>query len=131
MSFYRHKKGIDKILKKFTAKYHIELKSYANVGNHLHIHIRLFKRSTYTPFIRAVTAAIMMKITGFYRYNPKPKGYKFWDRRPFTRILQTFREFRNLVDYIQVNVFEGMGYTRINARSEVKRLRFEFQTQIE
>ena len=129
MSFYRHKKQIDQILQKFAAKYHIQLKSYANAGNHIHLHLKLFKRQSYIKFIRAVTAAIMMKVTGFCRDRPKPLDFQFWDQRPFTRLVRSYKAFQNLVDYIQINVFEAMGYSRQEARAEVKRLRFEYQMQ--
>src|SRR6187431_1827430 len=49
-SFRRHQKDIDQILKKFAVKYYIQILSYANVGNHIHLHIQLFKRRFYTPF---------------------------------------------------------------------------------
>jgi REP element-mobilizing transposase RayT len=129
MSFYKYKKEIDTILNTFANKYHIEIKSSATQGNHIHLHIKLFKRDTYKPFIRAVTAAIMMKITGFCRDRPKPVNYKFWDRRPFTRVIRTFKEFKNLVDYIQINVFEGLGYSRTEARAEVLMLRHQSQKE--
>jgi len=131
MSFYLHKKAVDQILQNFADKYQIELKSSANVGNHIHLHIKLTNRKTYIQFIRAVTAAIMMKVTGFCRDRPKPLNFQFWDRRPFTKIVSSITAFQNLVDYIQINVFESMGYTRSEARYEVKRLRFEFQCQKE
>ncbi len=131
LSFNKHKKDIDRILQSFAGKYHIQILSYANVGNHIHLHLKLFRRQSYTKFIRAITAAIMMKVTGFCRDRPKPINYKFWDQRPFTRVIQSFRAFKNIVDYIQVNVFESMGYTRFEARGEVRRIRFEYSTQKE
>lgn len=131
LSFYKHKKEIDQILQRFAAKYHIQILSYANAGNHIHLHLKLFKRQTYTKFIRAITAAVMMKVTGFCRDRPKPLNYKFWDQRPFTRVIRSFRAFKNIVDYIQVNVFETMGYTRLEARAEIQKVRFELQSQKE
>jgi REP element-mobilizing transposase RayT len=131
LSFFKYKKDIDSIINTFAAKYHIEINSSATLGNHIHLHIKLFKRDTYKKFIRAVTAAIMMKITGFCRDRPKPANYKFWDQRPFTRVIRSFKEFIYLVDYIQINVFEAMGYTRREARGEIKKLRLEFQAQHE
>ncbi len=131
LSFSRHTKDIEKILKTFADKYHIKILSCANAGNHLHLHLKLFKRQTYNKFIRAITAAIMMKVTGFCRDRPKPLHYQFWDQRPFTRVIQSFRAFKNIVDYIQINVFESIGYTRLEARYVVKQIRFEFQMQNE
>jgi hypothetical protein len=73
------------IFEKFAKKYHVRILSIANVGNHLHLHIQLFYRRGYVPFIRAVTSAIAMAITKRSRWN-KIK-VKFWDYRPFTRVI--------------------------------------------
>ncbi len=110
----QHKSKIKKILNKFATKYGVIVISEANVGNHLHLEIRLSNRQTYKPFIRAVTSAIAMAITGASRWNPK--HIKFWDHRPFTRIAETWREVFNLRAYIQINKYEGLGYTRQTAK---------------
>jgi REP element-mobilizing transposase RayT len=127
-SFRKYSKEIHKILERFAAKYHIEIKSYANVGNHLHIHIKLFKRKSYTPFIRAVTAAIMIMVTGFSKWRTKPVDFQFWDHRPFSRVVTSFKAVKNLVDYIQINVLEGLGVARQEAMQEVRQIRFKFES---
>jgi REP element-mobilizing transposase RayT len=115
-SFRRHQRAIDKILKNFAEKYQVELLSTANVGNHLHLHMRPDSRKSYQRFIRAITAAIMMHVTGYSRWNPKPEGFQFWDLRPYSRIISTWREFLNLKKYVQVNQWEGFGVSRSVAR---------------
>jgi hypothetical protein len=127
-SFRKYSKDIRRILEKFAAKYHIEIKSYANVGNHLHLYIKLFKRKFYTPFIRADTAAILMKVTGFSKWRPKPVGFQFWDYRPFSRVVTSFTAFKNLVDYIQINALEGLGFARQEAQREVRQIRLKFES---
>lgn len=109
-----HKAKIKAILNKFAKRFGVLLISEANVGNHLHLEIRLSNRHTYKPFVRAVTAAIAMAITGASRWNPKK--IKFWDHRPFTRIAETWKEVLNLRDYIKLNQFEGRGFKRAEAR---------------
>jgi hypothetical protein len=102
------------IIRKFSTRYGVRILSLANVGNHLHFQIKLGNRYTYQPFIRAITSAIAMAVTGASRWNPVKT--KFWDRRPFTRIVKGYRAFLTLKDYISVNIFEGMGYSRDHAR---------------
>jgi hypothetical protein len=127
-SFKKYQKQIDLILHTFAAKYGIQILSYANVGNHIHLHIKLFKRRLYAPFIRAVTAAIMMKVTGFCKWRPKAKELKFWDFRPFSRIAATIKEFKALIDYIQINHLEGLGVSREDAKEQTKWLRQKFES---
>jgi REP element-mobilizing transposase RayT len=112
----RNEFRIQSIIKKFSVKYGVRVISLANVGNHLHFQIKLTNRYTYNPFIRAMTAAIAMAVTGSSRWNPLKKEAKFWDYRPFTRIIRGFRSLLNLQDYIRVNQLEGYGNTRQQAR---------------
>jgi len=114
----KHEQAIRRIIQKFSTKYSVQIISMANVGNHLHLHIKLIKRWTYKPFIRAITAAIAMAITGASRWNPLKKEAKdkFWDYRPFTRVVQSYRAFLNLRDYVKINQYEGSGYHREHAR---------------
>jgi hypothetical protein len=133
---FRHGENPSKIralTKKFAARYGVKVLSAANVGNHLHFHIKLGNRLTYRPFIRALTAAIAMAVTGRNRWtqaandaaasatlkSPAPGGRKrlrFWDYRPFTRVVESFRAFLNLRDYLKINELEGYGVGRVQAR---------------
>lgn len=105
---------IDAIIKKFAHKYGVKIQSKANVGNHLHFKWQLTNRAAYKRFIRAVTSAIAMAITGASRWNKL--GIKFWDYRPFTRVLRGLRAILTVNDYIEINQLEGIGASRIEAK---------------
>lgn len=117
----RNEVKIREIVGKFAARYGVHVLSLANVGNHLHFQVRLTNRQLYRPFIRAVTAAIAMFVTGASRWKPMKKGERFWDYRPFTRIVTSFRGFLRLRDYIEINRLEGFGNSREQARWLVAR----------
>ncbi len=106
-------KMIRKIIERFSSKYAVRILSLANVGNHLHLQIHLTKRVLYKPFIRAITAAIAMAVTGASRW--KKLNVKFWDYRPFTRIVVGRRAYLTLRDYIRINILEGQGVPRAKA----------------
>ena len=114
----QNRKKIDGLLRKFAKKYGVKVLSYANVGNHLHFHVKLSNRYLYAPFIRALTGAIAMAVTGTSRWKRLKREAKdrFWDYRPFTRVVKSFRAFLNLRDYIRINQLEGRGYSRTQAR---------------
>ena len=114
-SFTRHRGLIKTTLEGLAAKYGIALHGFANVGNHLHVHLKLGNRHTWRAFIRALTAIIAVKIGGKSRWSPKTK--RFWDRRPFTRVVIGRRAHKALVDYVRINVFEGQGVCREQARA--------------
>ena len=115
-SFARQEVAIREIVKKFASKNHIQVLSAAYVGNHIHLHLRTRGRDQFRSFIRATSSAIMMKITGYSRWKPSPEGFNFWDTRPFSRIISSWKEFLNLKAYIEVNQWEGMGYRKGIAR---------------
>jgi REP element-mobilizing transposase RayT len=134
----QNRSAIEKIISRFAAKYGIRIISLANVGTHLHFHVKISKRRGYLCFIRAITAAIAMHVSGKNRWTVKKLAIpararvrrperqhrdKFWDYRPFTRIVDGFRAFLNLRDYIQINQLEGLGVPRHQARFMLASLR--------
>ena len=108
---------IKRIIDRFSKKYFVQIISVANVGNHIHLHIRLLKRCTYNPFIRAITSAIRMAVTKTSRWNKSKE--KFWDYRPFTRVVIGFKALLKLKDYIRINQLEGF-YGRTHAELIIK-----------
>jgi REP element-mobilizing transposase RayT len=115
-SFTRHRNKINRILEDFAVRHGVTLKSFANVGNHLHLHVQLTNRHSYKAFIRAITAAIMMAVTGASRWKKVALPQKFWDRRPFSRIILGFQAALRLKDYVRINQFEGWGLSRTRAK---------------
>lgn len=109
------------ILRKFAAKYGVRILSQADPGNHIHLHIQLTNRHTYKPFIRAVTAAIAMAVTGVSRW--KKIDFRFWDRRPVSRVVIGRRGHLTVSDYVRVNELESQGYGRTVARQGVRNFR--------
>lgn len=137
----RNATRINRIIENFSCRYGVRVISMANVGNHLHLQIKLSNRFGYRPFIRAVTGAIAMAITGRNRWSLKRSSIKpdaseqngdrtslyksapqslshkrFWDYRPFTRVVESFKAHLNLRDYVRINQLEGEGYRRSDAR---------------
>ena len=112
---------IRKIINRFANKYGVSIQSMANVGNHLHIQIKLGNRFGYKPFIRATTSAIAMAITGINRWTKRDSAKKFWDYRPYSRVVLGWKALLSLKDYIEVNQWEGRGFRREEARMIVKK----------
>jgi hypothetical protein len=113
----QNEKMIYQLAQKFGQRFAVRIVSLANVGNHLHFQLQVTKRHLYKPFIRALTAAIAIRITGVSRWtNAGAPRLKFWDYRPYTRIVNSFKYFLNLKDYLQINQWEGLGTHRQMAR---------------
>jgi len=110
----QHRARIQQLVQRYSKKFLVRVHSMANVSNHLHLHIKLGHERNYKKFIRALTAAIAMHIqqTG----KGRPASAKFWDLRPFTRLVQSLRQFSRLETYIEINELEGYGVPRATAR---------------
>jgi len=96
----RNKHIIQSILKQKSKKFGVMLADGANVGNHLHLKIKIQNRESFQKFLKAVTCLIARKITG------AKKGYKFgrfWQGLAFTRVLTSSLEELNLKGYIKAN----------------------------
>lgn len=112
---------VETILRRFSVQYGVRMLSFANVGNHLHLQIQLSNRHSYRPFIKAVTGAIAMAVTGVNRWNRVPgEKLKFWDLRPYTRVIFGYRGVFGIRDYIAINRLEGMGVARASAELLVR-----------
>lgn len=68
-----------------------------------------------------------MAVTGASRWKKIDK-LKFWDRRPFTRIVIGRRAFLGLKDYIRINNIENFGFARDHARFIVEEFRGEWSS---
>lgn len=148
----RNAKVVKSVVEKFAFVYGVKVLSLVNVGNHLHLHIRLGNRFGYKPFVRAITGSIAMAITGKNRWTrakiaraeadsrlrvhsglraaPSSTAItpleangvasavapRFWDHRPFTRVVAGFQPVLRLVDYLRINQIEGWGFSKFEAR---------------
>lgn len=102
------------ILLRFAEKHGVKLLNFAIHLNHLHLHVRLPRGNAYRKFIRAISSAIAMAVAKVSRWN-KSK-LRFWDRRPFSRPVIGERARLRVEDYIEINKWEALGYTRAEAR---------------
>lgn len=121
---FRNGKNFQKIAKfiaEFSAKKGIRILSVANVGNHLHFHIKIPNRTIYKAWIRGLSSGIAMLVLqrdGFLKLSKAKK--KFWDYRPFTRVIKSFKAYLTLKDYLEINQLEGVGISRVQATVIVK-----------
>ncbi len=93
----------------------VKVYRFANSGNHLHLVILPRSRPAFQAFIRAVSgliARITLKVE-----RGRALGIRFWDARPFTRILAWGRDFRRTSDYLLRNTLEALGFIPYRPRT--------------
>ncbi|MGE0762324.1 MAG: transposase [Bdellovibrionales bacterium] len=108
-SFYkpRNRKIIQEGLSRLCRKYGVKVEQFANAGNHLHLLLRIKNRQTYFPFIRGLTGLIALQVTASTKL--KQLCGRFWDARPFTRVVFGWRGYQIAKDYVLLNQLESWG----------------------
>jgi len=86
----------------------IKIYSYSNAGNHLHLLLRAKSRDGYNSFIRSVSGLIVRLVTGVQK--GKKRKEKFWDGRPFSRIVHFGKDFQKVKSYLLRNTLEVIGW---------------------
>lgn len=124
----KNKRIVGQVLQEQSQNHGVQILSSANVGNHLHIHLKVRSNGAYKAFVRAISGAIALKVTGANKTN-KLKT-KFWTQSPYTRFVHGVRDYLRLKDYIEVNLIEGFGFPRKAAElymTEINRARQRFR----
>lgn len=107
-----HQKKIDQIIKRNCEKFGVRLIRFSNNFNHLHLHVKFSSRELYKRFVRAISGHIAMVVTKARKAKAisKATGRKrFWDHRPFSRIVRGWRGFKTANDYVRLNQLEAEG----------------------
>lgn len=86
----------------------VRIYRYQNVGNHIHLVIRLRRRRSWLAFSRSFTSLLKARLE--LLWNMKIK--KLFDHRPFTRVGSWDWEFRVLSDCSLKNLLDSWGVER-------------------
>lgn len=105
-----NKRIVSHLIRKHADRNGVQIQSFANVGNHLHIMLKVRSVILYKRFVRALSGSIALKITGANKTR-KLNG-KFWTQTPFTRFVHGLRDFLGLKDYFEINKIEAAGFGR-------------------
>jgi REP element-mobilizing transposase RayT len=90
----------------------VKVYRFANVGNHIHLLIKVPSRATWRRFIRELSGGIAIIVTGARKgagLKKNESGRGFWDELVFTRIVKFGRDFVGVKTYLAKNLFEAAG----------------------
>lgn len=109
-SFLRTKraKKIELLVHRLARKHRVRVYRYANSGNHLHLILLPKSHHGFNAFIRGISGLIARITLGVKR--GRALGVKFWDSRPYTRIVEWGREFKTVCAYVRQNTLEATGF---------------------
>ncbi len=143
-----HAKKIDQLVRKQASACGVKIYHFVNVGNHLHLVVRLQDRRLYRVFIRAVSGLIARQVLGTERgpqaeaqqpssdveviteENSETKTQKtqFWVARPFTRLVTWGADYKGLTGYMKKNQAQAdRSGARLSERSSPAVVGFDLQ----
>lgn len=128
----KHVKAIRAIVDRVAERCAVRVYHFVNVGNHLHLVIKLRSITLYAQFIRALTGLIARQVLGTERGKGRRSEVKnkiylnekeaitdatvgpavkrtFWVARPFTRLVAWGRDYNHLADYMKKNQRQSVG----------------------
>lgn len=100
----RNRKVIERTLKQMTKRYGVRLIEVGICQNHFHLLVRFQSRRLLIHFLRVVTGTMVRRICGKQKL-----AKRFFDFRPFSRIVESFRGYKIAKDYVFLNHLEGLG----------------------
>lgn len=99
---------VDDIVRADARRFGVRVIEFANVGNHCHLLVKAGNRRSFLWFLSSIAGRIAMAVTGARKGAPM-EARKFWEFRPFTRVVEGRRGYRVARDYVLLNQLEAAG----------------------
>lgn len=98
------------LIERLRLRFQITVEKQSINSNHLHLLIRARDKDSLTGFLRSLSGLIVRYMTGAERGNKlNTKQGKFWNHRPFSRLVSFGRDFAAVIKYITMNIDESIG----------------------
>ncbi len=109
---------IQRLLKKYSIRFFVKVEQASIQHDHLHLLLRAPRRCQIHHFFRvfagqisqqlqAVIEAPSQRVTGTPEKSERKKS--LWKYRPFSRVVKSYRAYKIVRDYIQLNEQEALG----------------------
>ncbi len=106
----KNQRRVNEAVRRLAAHFGVELREYANVGNHLHLLVKANRREQISGYLRALSGVLVRIVMNCQKGSPmraagqRENGGKFWDGRPYTKIVAIgLKPFRGIREYIEKN----------------------------
>lgn len=100
----KNKPLVESIIRDKAQKFGVRISQYSNVGNALHLKVRISSRTSFNAYLKAITTLIARAVTGARRGQ---KFGKFWQGQAFTRVLVSRREHDSLHEFFKASQSEA------------------------
>ena len=116
LSFLRFDREIRELITYQARVFGVKVYRQANGGNHLHLIVLPRSRPAFNGFIRSISGLIARLVLGAERGDAK--NIKFWEKRPFTRIIEWGRDYKKVCSYLFQNTLEALGFIPYQLRTK-------------
>lgn len=108
----RHRSGVEATVYRTAARAGVRVVRFENVGNHLHLLVRVSERAALGAFLRGAAGVIARRVLGRERGQAGSRKVRrsFWDGTAYTRVVSWGRELRALRAYLDKNQLEAVGF---------------------
>ncbi len=100
---HRNRNWVERLISMKAKHFGVQVRGFVNVGNHLHLKLKIRDRAGFQKFLKSVTTQIARHVTGARRGAPKGK---FWDALAFTKVIRVWRQEQVLDRYLHANQVE-------------------------
>lgn len=90
----------------YAARFKVRVYRFANVGDHLHLHVKSTDRKALADYLRVLAGRIAVTVSGA-RKGLKRIG-RFWDHLCWSRLVKWGREFHEVQRYVMANELEAV-----------------------
>ncbi len=106
---------VEKLIQEVAKKHGVRIYKHANVGNHIHLVIKIPRVGRWAAFIRELTGRMALALRHLMDEQ------KLWLFRPHTRIVRGWKKaFEIVKEYITLNQWEAEGHI---SRKHIKNLK--------
>lgn len=105
--FLPNNKSLQDLIQRMANRFNIKIYDLALNWSHIHAVILLKDRADYAKFIRALTSIMADRVR-----KKLGSETEIFCLRPYTRILEWGRDFKNALNYTWLNYFESFGWIK-------------------
>lgn len=113
----RHEGRIRDLLERESRRHGVRVMKFVNVGNHLHLVVLPKNRRLFARFLRAFSGLVARMMLGAERGRAVGR---FWDARPFSRVLEWGKDLKGVLSYFLKNELEAIGWVEFVRRKPVQ-----------
>ena len=114
-------KQVNEMVVDIAKKHAVTIYEWTNVGNHIHLIVKLRNIISWNAYIRELTGRIALLLK---RAKITKADQKFWRHRPFTRIVRSWQKaFRDAKEYVYLNWLEAERFISRQDTETLKDLR--------